>query len=151
MQKLNLPEFEFRIKEENDKKYIFDEVRKQYVVITPEEWVRQNFIKYLTVYLNYPIGFLSIEHNLKINTLQKRCDIVVFSQQLKPVVIIECKKPDVKIDQKVTDQIVRYNYKLRVPFLIMTNGLQHYCLQMDYEKNSYQFLEKIPDYEEVRP
>ena len=118
------------------------------MALTPEEWVRQNFIKYLNSSLNYPEGFLSIEYNLRINTQQKRCDIVVFNRQLKPVVIVECKKPDVKIDQKVTDQIVRYNYKLKVPFLIMTNGLQHYCLKIDYEKGTYQFLGKIPDYGE---
>ena len=150
MHKLNLPEFEFRIKDEKQKKLIFDEVRKQFVVLTPEEWVRQNFIKYLVEYLQYPLGFLSIEHNLKINTLQKRCDIVVFNQQLKPVIIIECKKPEVKIDQKVTDQIVRYNYKLKVPYLIMTNGLKHYCVGVDYEKASIQYLDNIPKYEEIR-
>lgn len=148
MQKLNLPEFDLRIKEENHKKFVFDEVRRQFVALTPEEWVRQNFIMYLTSYLNYPVGLLSIEHNLKINTLQKRCDIVVFNKQLTPVIIVECKKPDLKIDQKVTDQIVRYNYKLKVPFLIMTNGLKHYCLEIDYEKNAYGFLDKIPNYRE---
>ncbi len=148
MQKLNLPEFKFTIKEDGNKNLIFDEVRKQFVVLTPEEWVRQNFIKYLIHYLNYPIGLLSIEHNLKINTLQKRCDIVVFSKKLTPVLIVECKKPGVKIDQKVTDQIVRYNYKLRVPYLLMTNGLQHYCLKIDYEKRISKFLDKVPDYKE---
>jgi hypothetical protein len=150
MQKLNLPEFNFRIQEGDQKKMIFDEVRKQFIVLTPEEWVRQNFVKYLTTFLKYPIGFLSIEYNLKINTLQKRCDIVVFTKQLDPIVIVECKKPDVKIDQKVADQIVRYNYKLRVPYLIMTNGMQHYCLEIDYDKNSYQFLEKIPEFVELK-
>ncbi len=146
MQKLNLPEQTFRFKKEEDKTYIFDDFRKKFVVLTPEEWVRQNFLMYLTNELDFPKSLISVEAGLKLYQRIKRTDIVVYDKQGSPVLIVECKAPEIKIDEKVFDQIVRYNMALQVNYLIVTNGLNHYCCQLDYEKNTYNFLKTIPNY-----
>ena len=146
MQKLNLPEQTFRFKKEEDKTYIFDDFRKKFVVLTPEEWVRQNFLMYLTNELDFPKLLISVEAGLKLYKRLKRTDIVVYDKQGSPVLIVECKAPEVKLDEKVFDQIVRYNMALQVNYLIVTNGLNHYCCQLDYEKNTYNFLKTIPNY-----
>ena len=146
MQKLNLPEYIFRFKEEENKTSIFDDFRKKYVVLTPEEWVRQNFLMYLISELDFPKSLISVEAGLKLYKRLKRTDIVVYDKQGSPVLIVECKAPEVKLNEKVFDQIVRYNMALQVNFLVVTNGLDHYCCQLDYEKNSYNFLKTIPNY-----
>lgn len=146
MQKLNLPEHTFRFKEEDNKAYIFDNFRKKYVVLTPEEWVRQNFLMYLITDLDFPKSLISVEAGLKLYQRVKRTDIVVYEKQGNPLLIVECKAPDVKIDEKVFDQIVRYNMALQVNYLVVTNGLDHYCCQLDYEKNTYNFLKTVPNY-----
>ena len=146
MQKLNLPEQTFRFKKEETKTYIFDDFRKKFVVLTPEEWVRQNFLMYLTNELDFPKLLISVEAGLKLYQRIKRTDIVVYDKQGSPVLIVECKAPEIKIDEKVFDQIVRYNMALQVNYLIVTNGLNHYCCQLDYEKNTYNFLKTIPNY-----
>lgn len=146
MQKLNLPEHTFRFKEEENKTYIFDSFRKKYVVLTPEEWVRQNFLMYLVTALDFPKSLISVEAGLKLYQRIKRTDIVVYDKQGSPLLIVECKAPEVKVDEKVFDQIVRYNMALQVNYLIVTNGMDHYCCQLDYEKNTYNFLKTIPNY-----
>ena len=149
MIKLNLPEYSFRIRDLNSKRQIFDEVRKRFVALTPEEWVRQNFLKYLLAEKKYPQSLISVEGGLKLFKRKKRTDIVVYNNLGKPLLIVECKAPDVVIDQNVFDQIVRYNMALQVKYLILTNGLNHYSCSIDYSRKTYNFLKEIPDYPEL--
>ena len=150
MQKLNLPEYQFKIIEKNEKKFIFDEIRKKYLILSPEEWVRQNFIKYLVTEKNYPKGLISIEMHLQLNKQSKRSDIVIFNNKAKPKMIVECKAPSIKLEQKVVEQIIRYNIVLKVNFLIITNGLKHYCYKIDNKnpKNN-NFIKEIPEYDKL--
>jgi hypothetical protein len=145
MDKLNLPSYSIKQKREGGKHYIFDSVRKKYLILTPEEWVRQNFIEYLIQEKGYPKGLIEIEKGLKLNELQKRADALVY-QGADPKVLIEFKAPKVKITQDVFEQIGRYNSIFKVPYLIVSNGLSHYCAKIDFNNNSFEFLEDIPDY-----
>lgn len=149
MESLNLPTYSFNIKFQGQRKYIFDTLRKKYVLLTPEEWVRQNFLKFLTENKNYPASLIFVEMEFKLNTLSKRCDAVVFNRSGNPVLIVECKAPNVKIDKLVFEQIARYNMQLKVDYLIVTNGLSHYCCKIDFENQTYSFLNDIPDYEVI--
>jgi len=144
--KLNLPEYQFRIKELNAKFQIFDDQRKKFVALTPEEWVRQNFLQYLIRDKNYPQSLISVEGGLKLFRRSKRTDIVVFNSQGKPLLIVECKSPETIINQDVFDQILRYNMALQVKYLILTNGLNHFICTIDYLNQSYHFLQEIPEY-----
>ncbi len=146
MHQLNLPEANFKILQENDKLKIFDIIRKKYVAFTPEEHVRQQFIHYLINEKNYPKGLLAVEKQLKVYDTEKRADIVLYNSSGKPLVIVECKAPSINISQKAFDQITRYNMTFKAKFLIVTNGLKHYCCKPDYENNTYDFLKDIPDY-----
>ncbi len=146
MEKLNLPEYDFRIRKSEQKLEIFDAFRKKFVSLTPEEWVRQSFLMYLVNEKDYPASLIAVEAGLKLYNRIKRTDIVVYSNFAKPVLIVECKAPEVTINQKVFDQIARYNMVLKVKYLIVTNGLNHYCCYLDYENNSIKYLEEIPDY-----
>lgn len=145
MHTLNLPKYEFKLREGNTI-HIFDSIRKKYVVLTPEEWVRQNFLTYLVSEKNYPKTLIKIEHIIKVNKTQKRCDAVVYNSAKQPRMIIEFKKPGIKIDQTVFDQIARYNIALSVKYLMISNGLQHYCCCVESENQSCRFLDQIPDY-----
>ncbi len=147
MQQLNLPQHAIKLKEEGGKQYIFDTVRKKYLVLTPEEWVRQNFIQYLIQEKKYPASLITIEKGLKLNDLQKRADILIYDKNGKPILLIECKSAKVKINQEVFEQIARYNKVFKVPYLIVTNGLNHYCSKINFKKNSFEFLKEIPNYE----
>ena len=149
MNKLNLPEYSFRLSKKGEQITIFDPLRKKNVVLTPEEWVRQNFLQYLIIEKKYPGSLIKVEMGLKLNKLSKRSDIVVFSKQGKPLLLVECKAPSVKITQKVFDQIARYNMSLQVNFLIVTNGLKHFCCHLNYASGSYSFLEDIPAYSDI--
>jgi hypothetical protein len=149
MQPLNLPTYSFKIKSEDNRKYIFDEVRKKYILLTPEEWVRQNFIKYLVNEKNCPQQLISVEMEFKMNKLSRRCDIVVYNRSGKPNLIIECKSPAVQINQDIFDQIVNYNINFNVDYLIVTNGLKHYCCKLDSENKSFVFVDEIPEYSEL--
>lgn len=146
MQKLNLPPYNANIKSDNGRNLIFDILRGKYVALTPEEWVRQNFIQYLINYKNYSRSLMNNEISLKLNGTSKRCDTVVFSNTAIPKMIIEYKAPEIKITQKAFNQITRYNMVLKVDYLVVSNGLNHYCCKMDYENQSYVFLEDIPDF-----
>jgi hypothetical protein len=146
MQPLNLPTYSFNIKSEDNRKYIFDEVRRKYLLLTPEEWVRQNFIKYLINEKNYPRQLISIEMEFKIRKLVKRCDIVVFNKSGKPNLIVECKSPSIIISQVAFDQISLYNRNLNVDYLIVTNGLKHYCCRYNKQAGSFSFTGEIPEY-----
>ena len=149
MLSLNLPIYDVKITGTNGKKQIFDDLRRCFVALTPEEWVRQHFVHMLLSIKNYPKALMANEVAISLNGMSRRCDTVVYDKQLKPRVIIEYKAPSVKIDAKVFAQIARYNLVLRVDYLIVSNGLQHFCCKMDYENNSYSFLKEIPTYEEV--
>lgn len=146
MQKLNLPSYTFKLKSNENKTLIFDNLRKKYVVLTPEEWVRQHFAQWMIQEKNYPISLIAIEKQLVINNLKKRTDIVVFSSEGHPNIIVECKAPHIKITQDTFDQIARYNLKLNANFLIVTNGLQHFFCKLDKENKTYVFLRDIPEY-----
>ena len=144
--KLNLPNAELKIKLVEETTQVFDEVRKKYFKLTPEEWVRQNFIHYLNKEKNYPFGLMGVEKMVKYNSLKNRADIVIWNREGMPSVIVECKAPNLKITQDAFNQIAKYNYKLRVKYLVVTNGLQHFCCEMDYKNNKITFLEEIPEY-----
>jgi len=146
MERLNLPTYSFNIKFKEQRKYIFDFIRKKYVLLTPEEWVRQNFLKYLVEEKKYSASLIAVEKEFKLNTLSKRSDAVVYNQSGQPFLIIECKATNVKIDQKVFEQIARYNMKLNVEYLVVTNGLVHYCCKIDVENQNYYFLKDIPEF-----
>ncbi|MCF6296538.1 MAG: type I restriction enzyme HsdR N-terminal domain-containing protein [Flavobacteriaceae bacterium] len=146
MVNLNLPRYSFKIKNKENKLYIFDIIRKKNIVLTPEEWVRQHLIHYLIEAKNYPKSLIAIEKQLKINNLIKRTDILVFDNLGQPSIIVECKAPSIKISQDTFDQIARYNLKLQAKYLIVTNGLQHFYCKMDHEKMQYDFLKEIPNY-----
>ena len=143
---LNLPSYSPKLRSSEQRTQIFDSVRKKYVALTPEEWVRQHFIHYLITEKQFPASLMAIETGLKYNRLQKRSDVVVYNNLGKPFLIVECKAPEVKITQETFDQITRYNYSLRVKYLVVTNGMNHFCCEMDYEKRSYSFLKEIPEY-----
>jgi hypothetical protein len=149
MEKLNLPTYSFNIKLIEQRKYIFDFIRKKFVILTPEEWVRQNFLKYVVDEKKYPAPLIAVEKEFKLNKLSKRSDAIVYNKQGNPVLIVECKAASVKIDQNVFDQIARYNMKLNVEFLIVTNGLEHYCCKINYKTQKYAFLKDIPEFNEI--
>jgi hypothetical protein len=146
MQKLNLPTYNFKIKNNENKILIFDVIRKKYMVLTPEEWVRQHFVHFLMDEKKYPISLIALEKQLILNNLKKRSDILVFNKSGKPEIIVECKAPKVKITQATFDQIARYNLKLKATYLIVTNGLNHFFCKMDFENETYIFLQDVPDY-----
>ena len=150
MQKLNLPSYQFKLKSSENKQLIFDIIRKKYVVLTPEEWVRQNFIQYLIHKKNYPISLIASEKQLTINKLKKRFDILVFNSMGKPYIMVECKAPSIKISQDTFDQIARYNMAINATYLIVTNGLTHYICKMDSENKAYIFLKEIPAFQTLK-
>ena len=149
MENLSLPVYDFKYTERENKKYIFDIIRKKYVLLTPEEWVRQNFIRYLLEEKGYIQSLVRVEMFFKLNRLSKRADIALFDRNGKPKVLVECKSPKIAISQVVFEQVARYNLSFKVDFLVVTNGMQHFCCKMDYEKKSYTFLKEIPGFEEI--
>ena len=146
MQELNFPKFSFRFKNSENKRLIFDEIRKKFMVFQPEEWVRQHCVQYLIQQKKYPKSLINVEKELKINNLKKRYDIVVFNPDGSIHLIVECKAPNIKIDQSTFDQIARYNLALKATYLMVTNGINHYYCQMDFEAGRYVFLKEIPLY-----
>ena len=143
---INLPSCEIKLRERNGHREIFDFLRRRYVALTPEEWVRQHFIHFLVEHKGYPKGLLANEMELRVGEKRMRCDTVLYSPTLQPRMIIEYKAPDVVITQRVFDQITVYNMLLHADYLIVSNGMQHYCLRMDYANHSYEFLNDIPAY-----
>ena len=146
MLSLNLPAFETKIINQNGKNSIFDILRKRYIALTPEEWVRQHFVHYLVTHKGYPQALMANEVNLKLNNTTKRCDTVLYNRDLSAKMIIEYKAPHIEITQAVFNQITRYNMVLKVDYLIVSNGMQHYCCRIDYKDQSYSFLKDIPEY-----
>lgn len=149
MTSLNLPSYEFTTREENGQTFIRDEVRKKWLVLTPEEWVRQNLIMYMHNHLGYPLSLIQVEKGLELNTMKLRADAVIAGKDGHPLMLIECKAPKIKIDQKVFDQISRYNISFRVPYLLISNGLKHFCCKVDLDKGLFEFLPEIPQYKDL--
>lgn len=147
MWQLNLPAYNFRIIKKNEKPFIFDDLRKKFVALTPEEWVRQHFIRFLIEVKHYPASLIAIEKQLVINGLKKRCDAVVYSRNAEPLMIIEFKATTVSIAQQTFDQAAVYNSKLKVDYFIISNGLKHYCCRLDKNVLQYNFLDDIPDFD----
>jgi hypothetical protein len=146
---LNLPPCPARTRERDGKKDIFDPIRRKYVRLTPEEWVRQHFVHYLVQQHHVPRGLMAVEHAFTDQRMPRRADIVAFDRQGHPLLIAECKAPHVSIAQDTFDQIARYNRVLRVPYLIVTNGLEHYACQVNFGERAYQFLDELPDYDDL--
>ena len=149
MKELNLPEANPRIRTTGSRTEIFDIIRRRFVRLSPEEWVRQHFIHYLISQVQVPASLIAVETTIQYNRLSKRCDIVVYNKTGKPVLIVECKAPEVEITQEVFDQVAMYNMTLQVNYLIVTNGLKHFVCHIDHEKRSYAFLKEIPGYAEL--
>ena len=146
MQQLQFPTYSFRFKNSENKVAIFDEIRKKFIIITPEEWVRQHVVQFLLQDKKYPKSHINVEKLLKINDLNKRYDVVVYNPDGSIFILVECKAPEIKISQHTFDQIARYNMTLNAEYLMVTNGLNHYFCKMDYEKEQYDFLSELPDY-----
>jgi hypothetical protein len=149
MQPLNLPTYSFNLKLLGDQEWIFDNFRKGWYLLTPEEWVRQNFARYLCDVHGYPEGLMLFEHIIRHNRLTRRCDIVVHNRNGQPVVLVECKAPGVILNQKTFDQIARYNMVLGVNILLVTNGMSHFCIQVDPVRFNYSFLKEIPSFRSI--
>lgn len=143
---MNFPVYSFRFKNSENKVSIFDEIRKKFILLTPEEWVRQHVVQFLLQDKKYPKSYINVEKLIKINNLSKRYDGVVFEPNGEIFLLIECKAPEVAISQQTFDQIARYNLVLKAKYLMVTNGLNHYFCQMDFENEKYVFLKELPEY-----
>lgn len=146
MQQLNFNSYKFRFKNSEGKISIFDEIRRKFIILTPEEWVRQNVVQYLLQEKKYPKSYINVEKVIKLNGLIKRYDVVVFQPNGKLFLLVECKSADIIINQTTFDQIARYNMALESEYLMVTNGLNHYFCQMDYQSEKYNFLKELPDF-----
>jgi hypothetical protein len=149
MRELNLPVVELRIRIHKGKREVFDPVRKRHVSLTAEEWVRQHFLQFLVIQKRVPSALIAVETSIKYNRLAKRCDLVVYNRNGQPVLIVECKAPEIEISQDVFQQVAMYNMTLKVKYLVVTNGLDHYTCIVDHEAGSFQFLKDIPDYDDM--
>ena len=146
MQKLNFPVYNFRFKNSENKVAILDEIRKKFIILTPEEWVRQHVVQFLLQEKKYPKSHTNVEKLLTVNDLKKRYDVVVYNPDGSIAVLVECKAPEIKISQDTFDQIARYNLTLKANYLMVTNGLNHYFCMMDFENEKYLFLKELPDF-----
>lgn len=149
MKPLKLPPCSLRIKEGQGTRLIYDPLRRKYVALTPEEWVRQHFVNYLTGWLGYPPGLIRIEGSFRLNSMLRRADILVHDRHGEPVLIVECKAPDVKITQEVFDQVINYNFSYGVRYLVVTNGITHFAGKIDTTGRSFVLLDHIPNYQSI--
>jgi len=149
MLQLNLPAYSFKIKKEKDNHFIFDSIRKRHVSLTPEEWVRQHFVAFLIEEKKYPRALIANEMTISYNGLKKRCDTLIYNRNREIVLIIEYKAPHVAITQEVFDQVAVYNMKLKVNYMIISNGMEHFCCRIDYENMRYDYLKDIPCFDEL--
>jgi predicted type IV restriction endonuclease len=149
MKSLNLPQYSYKIKQDQDGEKIFDPFRGRYVALTPEEWVRQHFLNYMVTVLGYSPGLIKVEASFRLNSMPRRADILVYSRAGLPVLIVECKAPEVKLSQAVFDQIINYNFNYGVRHLIVTNGITHYAAEVDTEQKKFCFLRKMPEFKDI--
>jgi len=147
MKQLQFPTYSFRFKNSENKVAIFDEIRKKFIIVTPEEWVRQHVVQFLLQDKKYPKSHVNVEKLLKINDIYKRYDVVVYKPDGNITILVECKAPEIKITQSTFDQIARYNMTLKADYLMVTNGLNHYFCKMDYLNKKYDFLTELPEYQ----
>ena len=147
--KLNFPEFEFKFEKRNNVIFILDQFRKNYFILTPEEWVRQNLLSYLVLVKKFPISLIGVEKQFKINKLNKRFDAVAYLKNAIPILLIECKAPSIKLNQQVFDQICRYNIALNVSFFLISNGINHICCKVKSNDHAIEYLSEIPNYEQL--
>lgn len=150
MIKLNFPDYQYSIKSKENKSYIFDPIRKKWLVLNPEEWVRQNCVQFLINEKKIPIGLLQVEKKIEVFNTVKRYDLVVFNTEKKISLLVECKSPSVKITQEAFDQIARYNTVIQSEYLMLTNGLDHFYYQMDFKKKKYIYLTDLPTYNSLK-
>jgi hypothetical protein len=149
MQQLNFPPFEFKLRNLNNRQEIFDPVRHKFVTLTPEEWVRQHLISYLSQIKGYPISIIGVEKQMMLNKMPKRFDLVIFKRNGAPLLLAECKAPGVEITEKAFDQAARYNMLLQAEYFLITNGLEHYPCRIDYENKQYIFIEDVPNFSDL--
>ncbi len=149
MQDLNLPPAGLKLREHNGKMQVFDFIRRRFVSLSREEWVRQHFIHYLIQKKEVPASLVAVEMQLKYNRLKKRSDIVIYGRNGSPLMVVECKAPEIPITQDVFHQVAMYNMTLKVPYLVVTNGLEHFACRIEHQKGSYSFLKEIPSFEEM--
>lgn len=149
MENLNLPAYSFRLRSQAGRRQIFDEIRKKWLVLTPEEWVRQHFAQYMIAHLGFPASLLQLEKEIMLHQQKKRVDMLFANHQGQPILLVECKAPEIKITQETFDQITRYNITLKVPYLVVTNGLNHYCALFDKASGNYQYLPEIPHFQDL--
>lgn len=149
-QALNLPPYPFKLQLKDGQYFIFDELRKKHLLLTPEEWVRQHFIQFLILRKKCPKTLIRLEGGLSLNSLQKRSDILLYNQEGKALLLVECKAASVKITQAVFDQAARYNTVHQAPWLVVTNGLEHYYAYIDHHKKSFHFIEELPEFAELQ-
>ena len=150
MHRLSFPAFDIKLKKEGDQSLVFDIIRRKYIVLTPEEWVRQHFVNYLITALGYPKSLITVEQGLRYNSLLKRSDIVVYSRKGNPVVLIECKSAHHDLAQKVVEQAVTYNRTIGAKYIIITNGLESACMEIDQEQARVDYLTQIPAYADLQ-
>ena len=149
MNRINLPTFAIKFRETDGKRQIFDFLRRRYVTLTPEEWVRQHFVHFLVEHLGYPQGLLANEVELRVGDKKLRCDTLLYNKEMQPRMIIEYKAPDVELTQRVFEQISAYNSLLQADYLVISNGIEHYCCRRSQEEGGYSFLKEIPLYREL--
>ena len=147
MTKLNLPDYPIRIRNQGDQQYIFDEFRKKFVILTPEEFVRQHFLHYLVNELSYPKSLIKVESGIRFNKMMKRTDITVYDREANPYMLVECKSAQVNLSGKVFDQLSIYNQTIKAKYLVITNGLKHFCCELDYELQRYTFMPQLPPFD----
>jgi len=146
---LKLPPCSLRIKEDQGGKLLYDPLRRKYVAFTPEEWVRQHFVNYLTGYLGYPPGLIRVEAYFRLHSMPRRADILIHDRAGEPVMIVECKAPQVRISKETFDQVINYNFNYGVKYLVVSNGIVHYTGKIDTEARTFTLLDHIPDYETI--
>lgn len=149
MEALNLPTYSFKIKSVNGLEFIYDQYRKKFVRLTPEEWVRQNFTTYMVNEKSYPASRFVIEKSLRMNNMSKRCDVLFYNDSGYPELMVECKSTSCKIGQDTFSQVSVYNITFRVKYLIITNGLKHFCCRVNFDSGEVYFLDEIPSYEKI--
>lgn len=148
--KLNFPAYNFNTKTEKDVNYVFDIIRKKWLQLTPEEWVRQHVVQYLIQEKKYPASLIALERGLTVNNRKKRFDVLIFNTSGKPIMLIECKSPDVKVSQDVFDQIAVYNAVFNAKLLLVTNGLNHICIQYNHDRSGFDLLNEIPEFQALQ-
>jgi hypothetical protein len=149
MERLNLPSYSFSVKHVEEKKLIFDKLRRKYVSLTPEEWVRQHFIQYLVDEKKYPVGLISVERGFDLYKTKKRTDILIFNQLGNPWVLVECKAPSVQVNSLWFDQAFAYNLSIKASFIMLTNGMSHFCMKVKPDFTGVDFLKEIPAFDKL--